>query len=56
MPPQVLARSPGWLSTCLLQRQNGQWLVYPLPLTFFLQLPQMKFSVVLLNVVDMNLV
>ena len=26
-PLQGLARSPGFISTCLLQRQRGQWLV-----------------------------
>jgi len=32
-PPQREARSPGFSSTCLLQRHAGQWLVYPLPVT-----------------------
>src|SRR3989338_1836740 len=43
-PPHVLALSPGLLSTCLLHRHFGQWLVYPSPLTNAPQRSQAKSS------------
>ena len=44
-PPHSAARSPGLISTCLLHKQFGQWLVYPLPLTFAPQFSQTKSSI-----------
>ncbi len=51
-PQQSFARSPGKSSTCLLQRQCGQWLVYPSPSTFSPQCSQLKSSFVRLNSCD----
>jgi hypothetical protein len=48
-PRQSDSRSPGWRSTCLLQRQFGQWLVKPLPFTFAPQFPQTKSSIFRVN-------
>ncbi len=44
MPPQVFALSPGFISTCREQRQNGQWLreVYPSGSTSFPQFLHIK--------------
>lgn len=44
-PWQVFCLSPGLISTCLLYRHLGQWLVYPLPRTSWPQLPHWKSSI-----------
>src|SRR3989344_4019864 len=48
-PPHSSALSPGFTSTCLLQRHFGQWLVYPFPRTKNPHCSQVKSSLVLWN-------
>ncbi len=48
-PRQSSCLSPGLISTCLLQRHCGQWLVYPFPVTEYPQFSQVKFSIVRWN-------
>ena len=49
MPAQTSALSPGLISTCLLQRQPGQWFVYPDPATSAPQFSHVKSSCRLVN-------
>ena len=48
-PLQFSARSPGLISTCLLHRQCGQWLVKPLPITSCPHCSQTKSSILRLK-------
>ena len=51
MPPHTALLSPGSISTCLLQRHCGQWLVYPSPVTWVPQCSQTKSSIVRLKLI-----